>query len=48
MQTEIEDAIKTLILKAKNTQADDKALRLTQAALNLAHTLAIFKTSIEK
>lgn len=40
MKTAIEDAIKVLTEKINKDSSMDEALRFTQAALNLAHTLA--------
>lgn len=45
MKTEIETTIKKLVERAKNTTQSDEALRFTQAALNLAHTLSIIKAT---
>lgn len=43
MKTEIDKAIKLLSEKIdRNVEAND-ALKFTQAALNLAHTLAVLK-----
>lgn len=43
MSTEIENAIKALAARIdKDVKADD-ALKLTQAALNLAHTAEVLK-----
>ena len=41
MKTEIENAIKALIEKVKDSTTPAEALHLTQAALNLAHVAQI-------
>ena len=41
MKKEIEQAIKLLSQKVDNSVKSDDALRFTQAALNLAHVLAV-------
>lgn len=43
MKTEIETAIKLLIGQITGTIKGDDALKLTQAALNLAHTGQVLK-----
>jgi hypothetical protein len=43
MKTEIEKAIKLLAEKITDSVKGDDALKFTQAALNLAHTLAMLK-----
>lgn len=40
MKTESENAIKSLAEKGGKAEKADDALKFTQAALNLAHTLA--------
>ena len=42
MKKEIDQAIKTLAEKADGSIKSEDALRYTQAALNLAHVLAVF------
>ena len=41
MKYEIETAIKTLAQKAENSRSQDEAMKYSQAALNLAHTIAM-------
>ena len=43
MENEIREAIKELVEKAKNTRDANDALKFSQSALNLAHTLATLK-----
>ena len=43
METEIKNAIKLLAEKITSDVKGDEALKLTQAALNLAHTTAVLK-----
>lgn len=45
MQTEIEDAMKALLEKAKNAKGSDEALRFSQSVLNLAHAQNVIKTT---
>lgn len=40
MKTEVEAAMKVLVEKAKGEPKSEDAMRLAQAALNLAHVLA--------
>ena len=42
MQYEIEEAIKKLTERAKDTTDHDEAMKFSQAALNLAHAIATF------
>jgi len=41
MKYEIETAVKTLAQKAENSQDKDEAMKYAQAALNLAHAVAM-------
>ena len=41
MQYEIEKAVKSLAQKAENSQDQVEAMKYSQAALNLAHTIAM-------
>ena len=41
MKYEIETAIKTLAQKAENSRSQDEAMKYSQAALNLAHAIAM-------
>jgi hypothetical protein len=41
MKVEIEKAIKSLAQKADYSQDQDEAMKYSQAALNLAHTIAM-------
>ena len=41
MKYEIETAVKTLAQKAENSQDKDEAMNYAQAALNLAHAVAM-------
>lgn len=45
MKTVTENAIKLLAEKIEAGVKPDEALKYTQAALNLAHTLAVLKTT---
>lgn len=40
MKTEIEDAIKAIAVTLSTVKTPDDAMKLSQAALNLAHVLA--------
>jgi hypothetical protein len=42
MKDEINTAIKAIVKKVKNSNDSTDALKLSQSALNLAHTLATF------
>jgi hypothetical protein len=46
MDTQIDNAIKLLAERINKTLPSDEALRLTQAALNLAHTKAILRNLV--
>lgn len=43
MENEVKEAIKALAEKLKTNVASDEAMRYSQAALNLAHTLQVLK-----
>ena len=43
MNNEIDNAITRLVSKITNEVKGDEALKFTQAALNLAHTLQVLK-----
>jgi len=49
MKTEIENAIKLLTERVVSTVASaDEALKLTQAALNLAHAAQVLKQTLKQ